>query len=72
MYAVETFGSTGSGEIRHGEETSHYMRTAKQVTSFKHPKAKQLLFFIEQNYGRLAFCRKWLDQNGQTGCRYIC
>ena len=63
LYAVETFGSTGTGEIHYNYETSHYMRTAKKANevSFKHNKAKPLLHFIDQNFHRLAFCRKWLD-----------
>ena len=27
LYAIETFGSTGSGKITENLETSHYMRT---------------------------------------------
>jgi methionyl aminopeptidase len=27
---------------------------------------RQLLQFINRQYGTLAFCRKWLDQEGQS------
>lgn len=30
----------------------------------RNPKAKALLAHIDQNYGTLAFCRKWLDEGG--------
>jgi methionyl aminopeptidase len=30
------------------------------------PKAKQLLYTIEKNFGTLAFCRRWLDRVGET------
>lgn len=30
----------------------------------RNPKAKALLAHIDQNYSTLAFCRKWLDQEG--------
>jgi len=29
-------------------------------------KSKQLLNVINQNFGTLAFCRRWLDRLGQT------
>ncbi len=29
-------------------------------------KSKQLLSVINQNFGTLAFCRRWLDRLGQT------
>jgi methionine aminopeptidase 2 len=32
-------------------------------------KSKQLLNVINQNFGTLAFCRRWLDRLGQT--RYL-
>lgn len=30
------------------------------------PRSKQLLGVINQNFGTLAFCRRWLDRLGQT------
>lgn len=33
----------------------------------RNPKAKNLLKFIDRNYSTLAFCRKWLDEKGQSG-----
>ena len=33
---------------------------------FRVQKSKQLLSVINQNFGTLAFCRRWLDRLGQT------
>jgi methionyl aminopeptidase len=68
QYAIETFGSTGKGYVYEDMECSHYMKDfyAKSAP-LKHPKAKGLLRHIDQNYSTLAFCRKWLDRDGQTG-----
>lgn len=30
-------------------------------------KSHALLAFINENFGTLAFCRRWLDRGGQTG-----
>ena len=39
-------------------------------------KSKQLLNVINENFGTLAFCRRWLDQLGQTkylmGLKNLC
>ena len=63
MYAIETFGSSGTGEIKYDYETSHYMRTKKKASEivFKHSKSKALLKVIDDEFHTLAFCRKWLD-----------
>lgn len=34
--------------------------------SFRLARSKQLLNVINQNFGTLAFCRRWLDRLGQT------
>eukprot|EP01059_Diplonema_ambulator_P015705 TRINITY_DN2689_c0_g1_i1.p2 TRINITY_DN2689_c0_g1~~TRINITY_DN2689_c0_g1_i1.p2 ORF type:complete len:457 (+),score=194.83 TRINITY_DN2689_c0_g1_i1:1338-2708(+) len=68
VYAIETFGSTGKGFVREDLECSHYMREFDMaaIPPVRNPKAKQLLGFINKNFGSLAFCRKWLDQLGET------
>ena len=33
---------------------------------FRLPRAKQLLNVINENFGTLAFCRRWLDRLGQV------
>ena len=35
--------------------------------SFRLTRAKQLLNVINQNFGTLAFCRRWLDRLGEVG-----
>jgi methionyl aminopeptidase len=67
IYAIETFGSTGKGYVHDDMETSHYMKNffAGHVP-LRMPKSKQLLQVINQNFGTLAFCRRWLDRIGQS------
>jgi methionyl aminopeptidase len=67
IYAIETFGSTGRGQVHDDMETSHYMKNffAPHVP-LRLQKSKQLLGVINQNFGTLAFCRRWLDRIGQT------
>ncbi|ROT68046.1 hypothetical protein C7M84_013825 [Penaeus vannamei] len=54
VYAIETFGSTGRGYVHDDMETSHYMKNydAGHRSS--------------QNFGTLAFCRRWLDRLGES------
>jgi methionyl aminopeptidase len=69
LFAIETFGSTGRGLAYEDLECSHYMvdstvKTAK-IANLRSDKAKQLLKHINHNFATLAFCRKWLDKQGQ-------
>jgi len=67
FYAIETFGSTGRGLVIEDLECSHYMKIFD--AEYRPPRTKQaksLLQFIDQNFGTLAFCRRWLDDGGQT------
>jgi len=66
FYAIETFGSTGRGEVRDGEDCSHYMKVFDAgFVPLRSPKARQLLTFIDKRFSTLAFCRRWLDDGGQ-------
>jgi len=68
IYAIETFGSTGKGVVHEDLECSHYMKNYDEPkVSLKHPKSKRLLNFIDKNFSTLAFCRRWLDDGGETG-----
>jgi len=77
FYAIETFGSTGRGVVHDDMECSHYMKNfdAGHIP-LRLAKAKQLLNCINQNFGTLAFCRRWLDRLGQEkylmGLRNLC
>jgi methionyl aminopeptidase len=66
VFAIETFGTTGSGEVREDGEVSHY---AKRGDAEKVPlrlsSAKSLLNVITKNFGTLPFCRRYLDRIGQ-------
>ncbi|KAG8194817.1 hypothetical protein JTE90_017256 [Oedothorax gibbosus] len=67
FYAIETFGSTGKGYVHDDMEVSHYMKNydAGHVP-LRLARSKQLLNVVNQNFGTLAFCRRWLDRLGQT------
>lgn len=70
VYAIETFGSTGRGQVIDAMETSHYMRNFYvDHVPLRLAGSRQLLNVINQNFGTLAFCRRWLDRLGQT--RYL-
>lgn len=65
QYAIETFGSTGRGVVNEDMECSHYMRTSDARATLRSATAKQLLTHINNKYSSLAFCRRWLDDEGQ-------
>ncbi|XP_066944974.1 methionine aminopeptidase 2 [Macrobrachium rosenbergii] len=67
VYAIETFGSTGRGYVHDDMETSHYMKNYDSGhVPLRLSKSKHLLNVINQNFGTLAFCRRWLDRLGET------
>eukprot|EP00441_Pelagodinium_beii_P038408 CAMPEP_0197629138 /NCGR_PEP_ID=MMETSP1338-20131121/7122_1 /TAXON_ID=43686 ORGANISM="Pelagodinium beii, Strain RCC1491" /NCGR_SAMPLE_ID=MMETSP1338 /ASSEMBLY_ACC=CAM_ASM_000754 /LENGTH=500 /DNA_ID=CAMNT_0043200155 /DNA_START=60 /DNA_END=1562 /DNA_ORIENTATION=+ len=67
FYAIETFASNGKGYVVEDLDCSHYMKIhdAPHVP-LRVKSSKALLHAIEQNFGTLAFCRRWLDDLGQT------
>jgi len=67
FYAIETFGSTGKGHVHDELECSHYMKNFDVGhVPLRLSRAKQLLNTINNNFGTLAFCRRWLDRLGET------
>ncbi|XP_042894376.1 methionine aminopeptidase 2-like isoform X2 [Penaeus japonicus] len=67
VYAIETFGSTGRGYVHDDMETSHYMKNYDVGhVPLRLAKSKHLLNVINQNFGTLAFCRRWLDRLGES------
>jgi len=65
MYAIETFGTTGKGYVMDSEDTSHYMKDFEaKAAAMRNPKSKALLKLIDENFGTLAFCRRWVDDLG--------
>ncbi|KAJ3031991.1 UNVERIFIED_CONTAM: Methionine aminopeptidase 2B [Siphonaria sp. JEL0065] len=66
-FAIETFGSTGRGYVMEDMECSHYMRNWDcPRANLKLPRAKALLNTINDRFGTLAFCRRYLDRIGET------
>jgi len=65
VFACETFGSTGKGQVHDDMEVSHY---AKKVdaphAALRISSAKPLLTSITKNFGTLPFCRRYLDRLG--------
>ncbi|CAK68581.1 unnamed protein product (macronuclear) [Paramecium tetraurelia] len=77
LYAIETFGSTGKGYVNEDLECSHYMKDFyAKPTAVRVPKAKSLLTHIDNHYDTLAFCRRFLDRDGQSnyllGLKNLC
>ncbi len=35
--------------------------------SLRNQRTRQLYSYLNQKYGTLAFCRRWLEEDGQTG-----
>ncbi|KAI8086640.1 peptidase M24, structural domain-containing protein [Halteromyces radiatus] len=65
--AIETFCSTGRGYVIEDGECSHYARSHDSgFVPLRLPKAKSLLATINQHFGTLPFCRRYLDRIGET------
>jgi len=73
-YAIETFGSTGSGITQEKVPCSHYM--INYNIDYKNisisTKEKKFLNDIYNKFGTLAFCSRWLDDyNIEKYSKYI-
>lgn len=66
-FAIETFGSTGRGEVHDEGECSHYalMKDAPR-RNLNLASAKKLLGTINREFGTLPFARRYLDRAGET------
>lgn len=63
LFAIETFGSTGKGRVFDAPDCSHYMRNWDvDEVPLRNPKAKALMSEIQNRFGTLAWCRRWLDE----------
>ena len=76
VFAVETFGSTGRGEVVEDYECSHYMRNADAgYVPIRLNRSKQLLGHLDKTFGTLPWCLRWIERpdggsahvNGQAG-----
>lgn len=71
LWAVETFGSVGGlGYVGNGGNCSHFMRSsgsepAQWQRSILSSSAVNLLDLIDQRFGTLAFCPRWILQAAQ-------
>lgn len=65
-FAIETFGSTGNGYVLPQGECSHYAKNP-ETDNIPVPsdKCKSLLNVINENFGTLPWCRRYLDRLGQ-------
>jgi len=70
LYAIETFGSTGKGYVHEDLETSHYMinwEAPPNAQSYiRSSQSRALYKTIQDNFGTLAFCRRYLDRLGES------
>uniref|UniRef100_A0A673INH2 Methionine aminopeptidase 2 n=1 Tax=Sinocyclocheilus rhinocerous TaxID=307959 RepID=A0A673INH2_9TELE len=67
VYAIETFGSTGKGVVHDDMDCPHYMKNFDVGhVPIRLPRAKHLLNVVNENFGTLAFCRRWLDRLGES------
>lgn len=66
VFAIETFGSTGNGYVIGSGECSHYARIVG-TESIRPPtdRSKQLLKTIDENFGTLPWCRRYLERTGE-------
>ena len=71
FYAIETFGSTGKGIVYEDMECSHYAKVydCPPNVNLRSAKERELLNHIDKTFGTLAWCRRWLDDSGQS--RYL-
>jgi len=66
FYAIETFGSTGEGWVNETDNCSHYMRDFHTpMVPLRSQPARKLLQVINENFGTLAFCKRYLDRLGE-------
>ncbi|RZF32004.1 hypothetical protein LSTR_LSTR007082 [Laodelphax striatellus] len=67
FYAIETFGSTGRGLVNNDMDVSHYMKKYDaEYVPLRLASSRSLLSTINNNFGTLAFCKRWLDRAGCT------
>ena len=66
-FAIETFGTTGSGRVDEDGACSHYALSPQQPKNpqIRHQSAKSLLASIKRNFGTLPFCRRYLEHVGE-------
>lgn len=67
VFAIETFGSTGRGYVDAAGECSHFAKRAGAgYVPLRLPRARALLATINEHFGTLPFCPRYLDRLGET------
>jgi len=62
VYAIETFGTSGRVFTEEKGDCSHFMKDWEMPSiPLRHRGAKNLLNFINKQFGTLAFCRRWIQ-----------
>lgn len=65
-FAIETFGSTGRGYVLNQGEVSHYaLNEGYAQQPLRLLSAKHLLGRIDETFGTLPFCKRYLDKIGE-------
>ncbi|KAG8524544.1 LOW QUALITY PROTEIN: Methionine aminopeptidase 2 [Galemys pyrenaicus] len=73
IYAIETFGSIGNGGVHNDMERSQHMKNFDVGhVLVRLPRTKCLLNVINENFGTLVFCRRWLDHLGESKYLKLC
>ena len=68
FFAIETFGSTGKGYVIEEGVCSHYGRKFTyngDGSELKNKESRELLKVINDHFGSIPFCRRYLDRTGQ-------
>eukprot|EP00917_Polyrhabdina_sp_WS-2016_P000335 GHVP01000722.1.p1 GENE.GHVP01000722.1~~GHVP01000722.1.p1 ORF type:complete len:436 (+),score=82.16 GHVP01000722.1:34-1341(+) len=68
LFAIETFASTGKGYVNDKGECSHYSLNPDSENKPK-PRlasASKLYAQLRNRFGTLPFCRRWIDDMGET------
>jgi len=64
VFAIETFGTTGRGTVLEDGDCSHFMVEPGVKANIRLKAGRKLLNLIKQNFGTLAFCRRWISRLG--------
>ena len=60
VYAIETFASTGLGQVMENGECSHFAVVPNNYANLRMQNARKLLNHINKTFGTLPFCPRWL------------
>lgn len=61
-FAIETFGSTGEGNVIESGDVSHYMIEDGAYANLRLDSSRKLLSHLKKTFKTLAFCPRFLDR----------